>query len=234
MQATVRSEEMAIFSSYSKSSSEEIVCIIDSDAHARAALAEILVALGRTVRTFASAREYLESRRADSVACVVLDIQLPDMSGLDLQNQLRGVHGPPMIFISGRTNIPETVRALKGGAIDFLTKPVDATLLNMAIDAAFAQDRRRKQARAHLTNLQLRFASLTPREREVLPLVTGGLLNKQSAAALGISEVTLQMHRSQIMRKMQARSFAELVRMAEKLEVLPWDARDPYSAKGEI
>jgi len=144
---------------------------------------------------------------------------MPQMGGLDLQRHLSGESGPPIIFMSGKGDIPSTVRAMKGGAIEFLTKPLDEDALLTAIRTAFAQDRKLRQRHADLAKLRERLASLTPREREVLPLVVGGLLNKQAAAVLGISIVTLQVHRGQIMRKMAAKSLAELVRMASKLGI---------------
>ena len=157
--------------------------------------------------------------RRDEAACLIFDMRLPDMSGLDLQQRLANEDCPPIIFISGRVDIPGTVQAMKAGAIEFLTKPVSPRALETAIDVAFAQDRKLRKQRLEMATLQSRFNTLTPREREVLPLIAEGLLNKQAAAVLGISEVTLQVHRCQVMRKMAARSFAELVRMAERLGI---------------
>lgn len=196
----------------------DIVYIVDDDVRLREALSELLASLGRTAITFGTAAEYLAANLADSPSCLILDMLLPDMSGLDLQ---RRVHEncPPIIFISGRVDIPATVRAMKAGAVEFLTKPVCPNALETAIQAALSQDRERRRLRSELNLLQTRFESLTPREREVLALVARGLLNKQAAAALGITDVTLQVHRSQVMRKMAARSFAELVRMAERLGI---------------
>jgi FixJ family two-component response regulator len=179
-----------------------------------------------SVVTFSSAQDYIECKRDDTAACLILDLQLPGISGLELQKRLVNELSPPIIFISGRGDIPSTVQAMKGGAIEFLTKPVDPDVLLPAVRTAFAKDRIKREQRAELVELQKRFSQLSRREREVLPLVVKGLLNKQSAAALGITEVTLQIHRSQIMKKTAADSFADLVRMAERLGI-PVDPRSP-------
>ena len=197
----------------------EVIYLVDDDERVHEGLAELLASHGMAVVSFSSAAEYLKHTRVDSAACLILDLKMPQMGGLDLQRQLSGEVGPPIIFMSGEGDIPSTVRAMKGGAIEFLTKPLDEDALLTAIRTAFAQDRKLRQRHAHLAQLRERLASLTPREREVLPLVVGGLLNKQAAAVLGISIVTLQVHRGQIMRKMAARSLAELVRMASKLGI---------------
>jgi FixJ family two-component response regulator len=197
----------------------DIVYIVDDDIRVREALSELLASLGRTAITFGTAAEYLAANRADTPSCLILDMLLPDMSGLELQRRLLHEDCPPIIFISGRADIPSTVCAMKAGAVEFLTKPVCSYALEAAIESALRQDRERRRRRSELKLLQTRFESLTPREREVLPLVARGLLNKQAAAALGITDVTLQVHRSQVMRKMAAGSFAELVRMAERLGI---------------
>jgi len=197
----------------------EVIYLVDDDERVHEGLAELLASHGMAVVSFSSAAEYLKHTRVDSAACLILDLKMPQMGGLDLQRQLSGEVGPPIIFMSGEGDIPSTVRAMKGGAIEFLTKPLDEDALLTAIRTAFAQDRKLRQRHADLANLRERLASLTPREREVLPLVVGGLLNKQAAAVLGISIVTLQVHRGQIMRKMAAKSLAELVRMASKLGI---------------
>jgi FixJ family two-component response regulator len=196
-----------------------VVYLVDDDPRVREALSELLASLKIDHVTFASAAEYLRYPRSDESACLVLDVHLPDINGLDLQQQLADESGPPIIFISGHGDIPSTVRAMKAGAMEFLTKPINKDALVAAISAAFVKDLDQRQRTADLTSLQLRFALLTPREREVLPLVVAGMLNKQAAAALGISEVTLQVHRGQIMKKMEADSFADLVRMAGKLGI---------------
>ncbi len=196
-----------------------VVYLVDDDPRVREALSELLASLQIDHVTFASAAAYLGFKRSDACACLVLDVHLPDINGLDLQQQLADESSPPIIFISGHSDIPSTVRAMRAGAIEFLAKPIHMDAFVAAIGAAFAQDLEQRQKTADLASLQHRLASLTPREREVLPLVAGGMLNKQAAAILGISEVTLQVHRGQIMRKMEADSFADLVRMAEKLGI---------------
>jgi FixJ family two-component response regulator len=169
--------------------------------------------------TFGSAAEYLAYPKPDVPACLVLDVGLPDINGLDLQRQIAQGNHPQIVFITGHGDIPSSVRAIKAGAVDFLTKPFRESDLMRAINAALAQDREARRKRAELADLHRRLACLTPREREVLPLVVSGLLNKQAAAELGISEVTLQIHRGSIMKKMGAGSLAELVRMAGALEI---------------
>jgi FixJ family two-component response regulator len=197
----------------------EVIYLVDDDVRVREGLVELLASHDMAVVSFSSAAEYLKHTRADAAGCLILDLKMPQMGGLDLQRQLSSESGPPIIFMSGEGDIPSTVRAMKAGAIEFLTKPVDEDALLTAIRDAFAQDRKLRRRHADLAKLRERLASLTPREREVLPLVVGGLLNKQAAAVLGISSVTLQVHRGQIMRKMAAKSLAELVRMASKLGI---------------
>jgi len=198
----------------------EVVYLVDDDPKVREALSELFTSLNIAHVVFATAVEYLSYERSDTCACLVLDVQMPDISGLDLQQRLRDGDSPPIIFISGYGDVPSTVRAMKGGAIEFLTKPVSPEALAAAIRVAFTKDLVQRQMRAELFSLQRRFALLTPRERDVFPLIVEGMLNKQAAAILGISEVTLQVHRGQIMRKMEADSFADLVRMAAKLDSL--------------
>ena len=205
---------------------DEVVYLVDDDARVREALSELLASHEIEHVTFGSASEYLEYARSDLSACLVLDLKLPDVDGLDLQRTLAETNCPPIVFISGHADIPSSVRAMKAGAIEFLTKPVDEKTLIDAIRAGFAKDRRQRQIATELASLKERFSTLTPREQEVFPLVTDGMLNKQSAAVLGVSEVTLQVHRGQIMRKMKAESFADLVRMAEKLQISR-QPRDP-------
>jgi FixJ family two-component response regulator len=198
---------------------DHIVFVVDDDARVRAAVAELLSSAHHEVETFGSAAEYLAFSRPDLPACLVLDVELPDMSGLELQRRLDSDEHPPIVFLTGHGDVPRSVRALKAGAVDFLTKPFsDAELLG-AIDAAIARDREHRHARAELSVLRQRWDTLTPRERDVLPLVVAGLLNKEAAATLGISEVTLQIHRSRILHKMGAASLAELVRMAGRLGI---------------
>jgi FixJ family two-component response regulator len=198
-----------------------VVYLVDDDPRVREALSELLASLQIDHVTFASAADYLGFKRSDACACLVLDVHLPDINGLDLQQQLADESCLPIIFISGHGDIPSTVRAMKAGAIEFLPKPIHKDAFVAAIGAAFAQDLEQRQKTADVASLQRRLASLTPREREVLPLVVSGMLNKQAAAVLGISEVTLQVHRGQIMKKMEAESFANLVRMAERLGIPP-------------
>jgi FixJ family two-component response regulator len=171
------------------------------------------------VATFGSATEYLAYPTPDVPACLILDVELPDINGMDLQGRTAQENHPPIVFLTAHGDIPKSVRAIKAGAIDFLTKPFREEDLMRAIHAALAQDRDARQKRAELAELIDRLLHLTPREREVLPLVVSGLLNKQAAAELGISETTLQIHRSHIMTKMGAESLAELVRMAVALGV---------------
>jgi FixJ family two-component response regulator len=196
----------------------EIVYVVDDDVRIRDSLSELLASFGLAVVCFGSAREYLQHNRDDTCACLVLDIEMPDLDGLELQEQLAAL-GPPIVFITGHGDIPRSVRAIKAGAVEFLTKPLNSEALTAAIHAGFARDQRERAANAILAVLKQRWSTLTPREREVLPLIVAGLRNKQAAWNLGITEVTMQVHRGQIMRKMAARSFAELVRMSEKLGV---------------
>jgi FixJ family two-component response regulator len=202
----------------------EVAYLVDDDNTVRQSLAGFLQAHGVEVVSFASATDYLKHQRTDVRACLILDLQLPHVSGLELQRRLIDDPGPPIIFISGRGDIRSTVEAMKGGAMEFLTKPINPEALIANVTAAFERDRLNRERRAEISALQKRFSLLSPREREVLPLVVKGLLNKQSAAVLGITEVTLQIHRSRIMQKMLATSFADLVRMAEKLKTPECDA----------
>jgi FixJ family two-component response regulator len=195
------------------------VYVVDDDAAIREALDAMLISAGIGVVTCASASDYFRVRKPDQPACLILDVALPDGSGIDLQRQLSTGDHPPIIFLTGASDIPTTVRAIKAGAIDFLTKPCRKADLLAAIETAIAQDCQVRAERVERMRLKYRHSCLTPREREVLPLVVGGLLNKQAAAKLGISETTLQIHRSRVMRKMEAESLAQLVRMAGKLAV---------------
>jgi FixJ family two-component response regulator len=193
------------------------VYVVDDDAGVREALDEMLTSAGMGVVTCASASDYLRVPKSDLPSCLILDVGLPDGSGIELQQQLSTGDHPPIIFLTGASDIPTTVRAIKAGAIDFLTKPCRQADLLAAIETAITQDCQVRAERLERMRLKYRHSCLTPREREVLPLVVGGLLNKQAAAELGISETTLQIHRSRVMRKMEAESLAELVRMAGKL-----------------
>jgi FixJ family two-component response regulator len=199
--------------------SDFIVFIVDDDARMREALSELLEAHGWPAVAFASAGDYLAYDRPDLPACLLLDVEMPDINGLDFQKQIANGNHPPIVFLTGHGDIPSSVSAIKRGAVDFLTKPFTEQALLSAIRSAIDRDRLARQERGELDTLRQRFASLTPREREVLPLVVSGLLNKQAAAELGISEVTLQIHRSKIMLKMGAASLADLVRFAERLQI---------------
>jgi FixJ family two-component response regulator len=209
----------------------EIVYLVGHHLLGGEPLSVALGALGMKAVGFESGRGYLEHARRDEASCLILELQLSDMSGLDLQRRLAGEANPPVIFISDQCDVGSAVRAMKAGAIEFLGKSFDLPALIAAIRTAFAQDRRRRKQKAKLAKLRERFALLTPRERDVLPLILGGLLNKQAASVLGISEVTLQIHRSHAMRKMQAGSFAEFVRMATKLRIPYW--REPISGDSQ-
>lgn len=198
---------------------DPIVFIVDDDRQICEALSALLSTFDLHAVTFGSAAEYIAYPKPDVPACLILDVELPDINGLDLQSQTAEGNHPQIVFITGHGDIPTSVRAMKAGAVDFLTKPFREADLMRAIHAAIAQDRDARRKRAELAELRPRLSSLTPREREVLPLIVSGLLNKQAAAELGISEVTIQIHRGKIMTKMGAGSFAELVRMAGLLEI---------------
>ncbi len=196
-----------------------IVFIIDDDARIREALIELLEAQGIRSLAYGSAGEYVSAQKPDLPATLILDVELPDINGLDLQTQLMEADHPAVVFITGHGDIPSSVRAIRHGAVDFLTKPFSDDDLMRAIEAGLAQDRAGRVQRAERAALRDRYATLTSREREVLPLVVSGLLNKQAAAELGISEVMLQIHRRGVMKKMAADSLADLVRMAERLRI---------------
>jgi FixJ family two-component response regulator len=197
-----------------------IVFVVDDDASMRDAVGSLIRSVGLRVELFSSPRGFLQWKRPDAPSCLVLDVRLPGESGLDLQRELAeaNIH-LPIIFITGHGDIPMSVRAMKAGAVEFLTKPFrDQDLLD-AIQVALELDRARRQRQAEIATLQERLRLLTPREREVLPLVVSGLLNKQVAAEIGTTEATVKVHRSQLMRKMGADSLPELVRMAEKIGI---------------
>jgi FixJ family two-component response regulator len=202
------------------SAREPIVFVIDDDESMRRALANLFQSVGLRVEVFGSASEMLQSKLPDVPSCLVLDIRLPGLSGLDFQAELAraNIH-IPIIFMTGHGDIPMTVRAMKGGAVDFLTKPFrDQDMLD-AVVMAIERDRKRREVEKVVVNLQTLFETLTSREREVLALVATGLMNKQIAAELGLAEMTVKIHRGHIMKKMAARSLADLVRKAETLGI---------------
>jgi len=202
-----------------KEGAQSIVFVVDDDPSVRESLQNLLESWGLRTITFESAGQYFAYSRPNVPSCLILDMILPDITGLDLQERVTGTNHPPIVCITGRGDIQTSVRAMKLGAIDFLTKPISEDDLLNAVQDAIARDAEALMARAALADLQQRYALLTTREREGLPLVVGGLLNKQAAALLGISESTLQIHRCKIMQKMEADSLAELVRMAMQLKV---------------
>ncbi|PJR91047.1 response regulator transcription factor [Brucella intermedia] len=197
----------------------QLVFIVDDDERIREALEELLESYGMCTMAFGSAADYVNASKPDVPSCLVLDVKLPDINGLELQKQISTGDHPPIVFITGHGDIPSSVRAMKGGAVDFLTKPFSDVKLMAAINAAIAQDCETRDNRSEIAELNQRYRELTVREREVLPLVVSGLLNKQAAAELGISEVTLQLHRRNVMQKMAAASLADLVRIADKLKI---------------
>jgi FixJ family two-component response regulator len=197
-----------------------IVFVVDDDPSVRRAIQRLIGSVGLQVELFGSAQEFLRVAHSDVPSCLVLDIRLPGISGLDFQRELAAANiHIPIIFISAHGDIPMTVRAMKAGAVEFLTKPFrDQDLLD-AIHVALERDRGRRQQEAEIATLRKRQDSLTPREREILPMVVSGLLNKQIASEIGTSENTVKVHRSQLMRKMGANSLAELVRLAERIGI---------------
>ena len=209
------------------STPDQIVYVVDDDERVCEAVGELLAAVGIRAVTFGAAADYVRYAKPDVPACLVLDIELPDINGLEFQRQLEEAYHPPIVFITGHGDIPSSVRAMKSGAVDFLPKPFSRHELVDAVNKAIDQDRQTRLGSAERARLQARYRTLTPREAEVMPLVVSGLLNKQAAAELGISEVTLEIHRRRVMQKMSAASFADLVRMAGQLNVGP---KEPKTA----
>ena len=199
--------------------SNEMVYIVDDDASVVDALSSLLRANGKQVRMFTSGRDFLDFERQDSCACLILDLRMPGLNGLQVQESIAAQTTIPVIFMTGRGDVPSTVTAMKGGAMDFLTKPIDEAALLACIEKAFEQDRKLRLAALERESLLARYRLLTPREQQVLPLLVSGLLNKQAAGELGITEYTVQIHRGHIMRKMEADSFATLVKLAGKLKL---------------
>jgi RNA polymerase sigma factor (sigma-70 family) len=201
---------------------ESLVFVVDDDAAVRRSVERLIRSVGLRVESFASAQEFLRREHPDGPACVVLDVRMPGLSGLDLQEKLTAAElAIPVIFMTGHGTVPMSVRAMKAGAVDFLQKPFDDQVLLDAVHQALERDRQARLEGEQLQEVRQRMESLTPREREVFALVVSGMLNKQIAAELGTSEKTIKVHRARVMLKMQADSLADLVRLAEKLGVRP-------------
>lgn len=196
-----------------------IVYIVDDDPRVGRSLNNLLASLGISSRVSSSAVEYINGELPDVDSCLILDISLPGMSGLSLQKELAGRQHPPIIFLTGYADVPSSVQAMKAGAVDFLCKPFNKSELIPAINVAFERHAEMRAIHAELAELNARYSRLTPREKEVLALIVAGRLNKQAAAELGITDITCQVHRGRIMKKMSAESLADLVRMASKLQI---------------
>ena len=208
-------------STKANASTEPVVFVVDDDDSMRLALARLFYSMKMRVEVFASAQEFLKSKRPDVPSCLVLDVRLPGLSGLDFQAALAKQDiRIPIVFITGHGDIPMSVKAMKAGAADFLTKPFRHQEMLDAVTAAIERDRKRRKDEKIVSNLQALFETLTPREREVLALVSKGLMNKQIAAELGIAQITVKIHRGRMMKKMGTRSLADLLRATEMLGIL--------------
>jgi FixJ family two-component response regulator len=209
-------------------SEQAIVFVIDDDRSVRAAIGDLLDAAGLNAQSFASPKEFLQAERPDVPACIVLDVKMPGMNGLQFQRELARLNVElPIIFITGHGDIPMSVQAMKAGAIEFLTKPFSDKDLLDAIRSGLEKDRVRHREAAAVANLRKRFDTLTPREQQIMALVAGGRLNKQIAADLGLSLITVKVHRGQVMRKLDVKSVSELIRIAERLGVVPQQDAGP-------
>jgi FixJ family two-component response regulator len=195
------------------------IFVVDDDPRVREALSALLESAGLRVAAFASAAAFLEFEKPDCPSCLLLDLELPDINGLEVQQRLSDIDGPPIVFVTGHADVPSSVRAMKSGAVEFLLKPVRKQDLMKAIADGLERDRLARAARFAVAEMRRRYSLLTPREQEVLPLVVAGFANKQTAAELGNSEFTVAIQRGNIMRKMGARSLAELIRMADSLGI---------------
>jgi FixJ family two-component response regulator len=209
-----------------QSQSGPIIYIVDDDADVREGLQNLLQSVGLKSETFSSTTALLKSKLADEVSCLILDVRLPGLSGLDFQAEVSKEQiNVPIIFITGHADVPMSVKAMKAGAVEFLTKPIREQDLLDAVRLALDRDRVRRQHEKEIQELRASYDSLSHREREVMRLVVAGLMNKQAAAEIGISEVTLKVHRHNIMKKLRARSLADLVRMAESLGIPHWKSK---------
>lgn len=196
---------------------ECVIYVLDDDKRLREALFALLSSTGKRVVTFSNAGEFLRFERADVPSCLILDLKLPGMTGLSLLQELGKVGGPPVIVLTGHGNIPSSVEAMRAGAIDYLAKPMDVEVFLAAIDRAIRLDRELRQRKAEYLAIKQRYDGLTPRERDVMPYIVAGSLNKQTADEVGMREITVRIHRARIMQKMKAQSLAQLVRMAMRL-----------------
>ena len=210
-----------------------IVYIVDDDANVRDGLQDLLQSVGLQSKTFSSTTALLKSKLADQVSCLILDVRLRGLSGLDFQAEMAKQQiKVPIIFITGHADVLMSVKAMKAGAVEFLTKPIREQDLLDAVRVALERDRTRRQSERDMQALRARYDALSNREREVMRLVVAGLMNKQAAAEIGISEVTLKVHRHNIMKKLSARSLADLVRMADRLGIPPWNSRHSQGRVG--